>query len=695
MRSSGLSRRRFLAGAGAAGAALGMGALPGGLGALPGGLGAPLVAAAAAVMSPQDRLSRLAEWRFGMFNHFNMGTFTDEEWASPNRDPRLFAPPTVNCAQWAAAAVAAKMSYGVLTTKHHDGFCLWPSAQTSYTVANSSYPHDVVEQYVTAFRAAGLRVGLYFSIWDRTRPVQAYGGHVGDTTQAVRPSDITYVLGQITELLTNYGTIDIFMTDGYSWQMGQQAVPYQQIRERVRSLQPDIVMMDIGGLSMPSLGDAIFFEEPLGVGAPAGNRYAGLQGQTISNGWFWHPSTPTTDPMSKASILSHLADLEPKWTSLILNCPPSRNGVLDTNIVNRLTEVGAAWVPVAARPALPAQPLRVEFPVTPVSAYATGWHSGEGPLNAIDGRSDVRFETCWSTWSPTPGKDALALPQALTVDLGGVWSGITSLEYLPKQWNRNNTTDGDITAYTIFTSVDGVQFTQVAAGTWAGDSTLKLAEWPAVDARFVRLRADAARGDYANVNNVHIGGRSNRPALQSSTPSAGTTFRIVSINSGKALDLAGGATADGTRVVQATASTATTQLWTFERDVSGYHKIRNVGSGALLEIGGRSRAAEAPASIRRDVAATEQYWAVTPVARDAWLLRSRFSGLSLNVKDASLNDGAAVTQFEYSGAPAEQWRLVPVSTGAVPTIKATLSASPSTTRTGLASPSAPTPPPAL
>ena len=131
---------------------------------------------------------------------------------------------------------------------------------------------------------------LYFSIWDRSHGV-------AETT--IWPGDTTYILNQITELLTNYGTIDMFITDGYAWQMGQQAISYQRIREHVKSLQPDIVMIDHGGLSVPFLGDAIYFEEPLGVTSPAGNTYASLQGQTISDGWFWHPSTPTTDPMSR------------------------------------------------------------------------------------------------------------------------------------------------------------------------------------------------------------------------------------------------------------------------------------------------------------------------------------------------------------------------------------------------------------
>ena len=292
----------------------------------------------------QINLSKLVDMRFGMFNHFNMGTFTDEEWATPNQDPARFAPTTVNCDQWAAAAAAAKMSYGVLTTKHHDGFCLWPSQYSKYTVANSSYKKDIVAQYVAAFRAHGLRVGLYFSIWDRTYGIQAADPRHGvGSAEAIRPADIALILNQLRELLTNYGTIDILITDGYAWQMGQQAVSYQRVRELVKSLQPNIVMVDHGGISQPFLGDAIMFEEPLGVTSPDKNTYASMQGQTVSDGWFWHPSTPTAEPMSKSSILDHLADLAPKWTTLILNCPPNRNGVLDANIVNRLAEVGAAW----------------------------------------------------------------------------------------------------------------------------------------------------------------------------------------------------------------------------------------------------------------------------------------------------------------------------------------------------------------
>ncbi|MGW3033098.1 RICIN domain-containing protein [Streptomyces sp. NPDC001178] len=640
-----LSRRTLLGSAAAAVAASALPVVPGVSGLLPEAVAADL----------QTSLSNLVNLRFGMFNHFNMGTFTNQEWAAPNQDPALFAPTAVDCAQWAAAAAAAKMSYGVLTTKHHDGFCLWPSAHNSYNVANSSYRHDVVAQYVTAFRAQGLKVGLYFSVWDRTYNVQAYDTrHKVAADQAVQPGDITYILNQITELLTNYGTIDMFVTDGYAWQMGQQAVPYQRIREHVKSLQPDIVMIDHGGLSVPFLGDAIYFEEPLGITSPAGNTYASLQGQTISNGWFWHPATPTTDPMSRDSILSHLTDLEPKYTSFILNCPPNRNGVLDTNIVNRLSEVGAAWRgPDTSRPPLPAQMLRAEHPVTPVAAYATDYHTGEGPMNAIDGLSDKGFETCWSTWS-------LPLPQTITVDLGGVWSNISTLEYLPKQWNRTNTTDGDITACTISTSTDGTTFTQVATASWAGDRTTKVVEWPAVNAAFVRVRVTAATGGYANIGNLRIGGRTATPTLVSTLfPGDGTVYRLVARHSGKVADVSGAKTANNTAIVQWPWLNHANQKWTIARADSGYYKIRNVNSGTLMEIGGLSRVNGGGADIWGDANAPQQHWAITPTGDGYYLLTNRLSGLSLNVDSGSAADGAAINQWAYTAVSQQQWQIIP------------------------------------
>jgi alpha-L-fucosidase len=647
MSSGKMTRRTFLGAAGAATAATALPIVPRFSGLLP----------EASAADTQTNLSKMVDMRFGMFNHFSLGTFTDEEWAAPNQSPTLFAPPSVNCAQWAEAAVAAKMRYGILTTKHHDGFALWPSTHGTQNVANSSYQHDVVQAYCDAFRAEGLRVGFYYSIWDRTFSVEAWESRHDvtglDITDAIEPKDMTFILNQITELLSNYGTIDMFMTDGYAWQMGQQAVSYQEIRALVKSLQPDCVMLDIGGLSEPFLSDAIFFEEPLGITAPAGNTYAGMQGQTISDGWFWHPSTPDEDLMSKDEILSHLADLEPKYTSFLLNCPPNRDGLLDTNVVNRLAEVGAEWSPDTSRPPLPTQMLRAEHPVTPVNAYATGHHTGEGPLHAIDGLSDVGYETCWSTYD-------LSLPQSITIDLGGVWSNVSTLEYLPKQWNRTDSTDGDITSYAILTSTDGDTFTQVATGTWAGNGKPKLVEWPNQNAGFIRIQVNAATGGYANIGGVRIGGRTAKPALVSTTlPGDDTVYRLVARHSGSVANVADAGTANGTNVLQQPWSNQANQKWTFTNTGDGYVTIKGVGSGKLMEVADLSREDGGNVGIWEDAGAPQQHWAVTPTGDGHYVLVNRFSGLSLGVDNGSTAAGANIEQQPYASQTHQRWQILP------------------------------------
>ena len=430
---------------------------------------------------------------------------------------------------------------------------------------------------------------------------------------------------------------------------GQQAVSYQRIRELVKSLQPNTVMIDHGGLPQPWLGDAISFEEPLGVTSRAGNTYASMQGQTISNGWFWHPSTPSEGLMSQASILAHLSDLEPKYTSFILNFPPNRNGVLDTNIVNRLAGAGAAWSPNSSRAPLPAQQLRCEHPVNPVNAYATAFHAGEGPLNAIDGLSDESWETCWSTWG-------LSLPQSITIDLGGVWSNVSTLEYLPKQWNRNHSTDGAITSYTIYTSTDGATFTQAATGTWAGNATTKLMEWTNRNVGFLRIQVDAATGGYANIGGVRIGGRSAKPALVSSAfPGDSTAYKLVNRNSGEVADVYNFGTANGANIQQWPWLNNTAQKWTFASTGDGYFKIRNVNSGKLMEVAGLSRVDGGNVGIWADSNVPQQHWALTPTGDGHYFLTNRLSGLSLNVDGASTADGANINQYTYTNAAREQW----------------------------------------
>ena len=107
---------------------------------------------------------RFVNLRFGMFLHFNMAIFQDREWGDPTSSPDLFHLSALDTDQWAAAARSANMTWGCLTTRHHDGFCIWPTKTAAASVGKTSGGVDVVRAYVNSFRKTGLRVGLYYSI---------------------------------------------------------------------------------------------------------------------------------------------------------------------------------------------------------------------------------------------------------------------------------------------------------------------------------------------------------------------------------------------------------------------------------------------------------------------------------------------------------------------------------------------------
>lgn len=151
--------------------------------------------------------------RFGMFIHYNTGTYHQEQWAYPFHDPKDFQPSALDCNQWADAAVSAGMKYAVFTTKHHDGFCLWNSKTTSYDMGSTKYPKvDVVKEYVDAFRKKGLKVGLYFSVWDRHQGIEH--GNINKINKAI-------MFEQLSELLTNYGEVICLVIDGWGVSVGK------------------------------------------------------------------------------------------------------------------------------------------------------------------------------------------------------------------------------------------------------------------------------------------------------------------------------------------------------------------------------------------------------------------------------------------------------------------------------------------
>ena len=148
---------------------------------------------------PSGRQLRQQEMEFYGFIHFSINTFTGREWGDGTEDPALFAPQDLDCGQWARAMKAAGMKGIILTCKHHDGFCLWPTRTTKHSVASSPFRDgkgDVVREMAQACRGEGLAFGIYLSPWDRNAPCYGEGKAYDD-----------FFIAQLTELLTGYGEI--------------------------------------------------------------------------------------------------------------------------------------------------------------------------------------------------------------------------------------------------------------------------------------------------------------------------------------------------------------------------------------------------------------------------------------------------------------------------------------------------------
>ncbi|GGI45616.1 hypothetical protein GCM10008018_13050 [Paenibacillus marchantiophytorum] len=583
--------------------------------------------------------------RFGMFIHYNMGTYHDQEWVTPGQDPLSFNPEHVNTDQWAQAAKSAGIKYTVLTTKHHDGFALWPTKYGNYNVMNSSYKKDIVRQYVDSMRAQKILPGLYFSIWDRQQGIQK-----GSVSRA----DIEFIKGQLTELLTNYGEIPVLIIDGWAWEMGHNEVSYQEIRDLIKRLQPNILIVDHNGQTQPWDEDIIYFEEPKGVWAPSNNAYAANQGMPlVSSQWFWHNWMTNTEPASVQNIVQdHLGYLEPRYTNFLLNVSPNPDGELDNNVVNRLGEIGQAWKPNESRPPLPEQPIVMEHPITANSATATSGNAS----NAIDGLMDYVNDT----YSETVWQTNTSLPQSITLDLGYTYNNINMLNYLPSQ----NLSQGMITDYTLYVSEDGTNFTSVTSGTWDGDKTMKRVTFPSQTARYLKMEVNSAVGGFAAAGELAVGSHTNEVPTRTGIDSfdVNTLYRIVNKATSKVLGV-GNSPANGAAVAGRTQSGALDQQWVIDDLGLGKYKIVNKQSGRVMDVAdesklpGKSVIQWTDSETAADPTAINQQWAISNVGNGYFKITSMNSQLALENSNGSAADGNPVVQNTYTGSDSQLWKV--------------------------------------
>ena len=329
--------------------------------------------------------------RFGMYIHLNMATYEQREWGDPKASPQLFNPVHLDPDQWALAARSANMKYGCLTTKHHDGFCLWPTATSSPSVKDSSCKHDVVRAYVDSFRRHGLKVCLYLSILDLRADIRPY---------QVTPQKIAMIKAQLTELLTNYGEITAFFFDGWdaAWsRLTYDQIPFRTIYDHIKSLQPNCLVADYNAGQFPD--PALYYteikqyEQHAGQMIPSDSVIASQSGTTLQSDWFWKTDYPQQELRPARQIVDEwLVPFNDRHCNLILNVAPNRDGRFDQNAVDRLAEIGQLWKNSGPAPKL-TPPVII---TTPNLAFKQrSFASSSADTSGPDLANDNLFHTFW------------------------------------------------------------------------------------------------------------------------------------------------------------------------------------------------------------------------------------------------------------------------------------------------------------
>lgn len=316
-----------------------------------------------------ERMQWWTEARFGMFIHWGLYALpARHEWVRHNEritneeyqkyfdhfNPDMFDPHT-----WAKMAKEAGMKYVVLTTKHHEGFCLWDSKYTDYKAPNTLIKKDLLREYVDAFRAEGLKVGFYYSLidWhhpdftiDRVHPLRLDPGKDTDEAYARlnKGRDMSkyrqYIKDQVTELLTNYGKISVIWFDfSYPGKNGKGHEDWDSegLLKMVRKLQPGIIVDD--RLDLKDVEGGWDFTSPEQYKVDKWPEYNGKRVpwetcQTFSGSWGYYRDENTWK--SPAQLLELLIESVSKGGNLLLNVGPTARGVFDQRAQDRLKAMG-------------------------------------------------------------------------------------------------------------------------------------------------------------------------------------------------------------------------------------------------------------------------------------------------------------------------------------------------------------------
>lgn len=300
-------------------------------------------------LKPTEKQLAFQSWEFGLFIHFGLRTFYEGYVDFDERDmsPSKFSPTDLNCDQWIETAKKAGMKYAVLTAKHHDGFSNWPSKYTDFSVTESPWKNgqgDVIKEFVDACKKHDIKPGLYYSPYDgaadfyQDKDSKAYDD---------------YFVNQITELLGNYGEIDILWFDG-AGSAGHE-YDWPRIVKRIRELQPNILIFNMADPDFRWVGNedgiaplscfnvvdnvevSIYdketekFSEPLFLPAECDVQ--------MRSNWFYSDHDEDTIKSLK-ELMGMYHHSVGRGANLLLNIGPNREGVLPAKDTARLLEFG-------------------------------------------------------------------------------------------------------------------------------------------------------------------------------------------------------------------------------------------------------------------------------------------------------------------------------------------------------------------
>lgn len=323
----------------------------------------------------QRRMAWYTEARFGMFIHWGLYAIPARgEWVRSvekipseiyDRYAEEFDPKHCDIRSWVRAARDAGMKYVILTAKHHDGFCLFDTAYTDFKSTNTAAGRDFVREFVDACREYGLRVGLYFSIIDWRHPDFP---HYGDKNHPMRDDPaytnenrdfdryLEFMHGQVRELCTNYGKLDILWFDFSYGDLRGEAWKATKLIEMVRSLQPDVIIdnrLEVSGEGFGSLaackptayhGDFVSPEQiipPHGLRDVKGEPLVWESCVTMNNHWGYHATDRYFKPAPM--LIKNLVECVSKGGNLLLNVGPNAQGRIPEQSLKILSEIGA-WM---------------------------------------------------------------------------------------------------------------------------------------------------------------------------------------------------------------------------------------------------------------------------------------------------------------------------------------------------------------